>query len=316
MNTVQKCVINPAFAGYFAQHLREATGDLHRVFDNLLDIANGDDPNDSTYDWLRATRILSDRGFGKVTKNRPQTTTDHHSPKDTSPSTPGYTPDLVRDSQYYVLEITDYGAKLAAILISIHEADPDDESVGSWHRVTAGQMIIDRVLGSAVDLAQTTDRPIDPTEEPDWMLKHPADIDSEATPEELMKAGRATREIIQDYRQQIASCEDCTDEDLCDEHYMDEDAMLMSARVFRTMQVVGNRIYFELRRRRHQTPPPRLHRRLLTYPGSYRVLNRGPDCQIERIMAIPESHKSQFRQLRPNVYTPDNPLHFRALTFN
>ena len=162
-----------------------------------------------------------------------------------SPSTPGYTPDLVRDSQYYVLEITDYGAKLAAILISIHEADPDDESVGSWHRVTAGQMIIDRVLGSAVDLAQTTDRPIDPTEEPDWMLKHPADIDSEATPEELMKAGRATRELIQDYRQQIASCEDCTDEDLCDEHYMDEDAMLMSARVFRTMQVVGNRIYFD-----------------------------------------------------------------------
>ena len=32
------------------------------------------------------------------------------------PAAPGYTPDLVREAQYYVLEITNYGAELASIL--------------------------------------------------------------------------------------------------------------------------------------------------------------------------------------------------------
>ena len=44
--------------------------------------------------------------------------------------------------------------------------------------------------------------------------------------------------------------------------------------------------------------------RLLTsspVPCSGRVLNPGPGGDIETIMAIPESHKSQFRQLRRNV---------------
>ena len=64
----QQSTINPAFAGHLAEQLREATGDLHSVFDNLRDIASGDRPNANTYDRLRATRILLDRGFGKVTK--------------------------------------------------------------------------------------------------------------------------------------------------------------------------------------------------------------------------------------------------------
>ena len=52
--------------------LQEAVGGIQRVFDNLLDIARGNDPTANGYDMLRATRILYDRGFGKVTRNRPK----------------------------------------------------------------------------------------------------------------------------------------------------------------------------------------------------------------------------------------------------
>ena len=72
MNAVQQSSINPAFAGYAARRLREASDDLQRVFDNLLEIAGGDVPDATGYDRIRATRILYDRGFGKVTKNTPQ----------------------------------------------------------------------------------------------------------------------------------------------------------------------------------------------------------------------------------------------------
>ena len=65
--------INPVFAGYAAQQLQEATGGIDRVFDNLLEIARGNDPSANGYDRLRATRVLYDRGFGKVTKNQPRT---------------------------------------------------------------------------------------------------------------------------------------------------------------------------------------------------------------------------------------------------
>ena len=73
MNEAQQYSINPVFAGHLANQLREDTDDLHRVFDNLLEIAKGEDPTANGYDRLRATRILYDRGFGKVTKNIPQT---------------------------------------------------------------------------------------------------------------------------------------------------------------------------------------------------------------------------------------------------
>ena len=73
MHAVQQSSINPAFAGHLANQLREDTDDLRRVFDNLLEIAKGADPTANTHDRLRATRILYDRGFGKVTKNMPHT---------------------------------------------------------------------------------------------------------------------------------------------------------------------------------------------------------------------------------------------------
>ena len=73
MQAALQSSINPVFATYAAQQLREATDDLQRVFDNLLDIADGNDPTANTYDRLRATRVLYDRGMGKVTKNTPRT---------------------------------------------------------------------------------------------------------------------------------------------------------------------------------------------------------------------------------------------------
>ena len=54
--------------------------------------------------------------------------------------------------------------------------------------------------------------------------------------------------FIDDYRKQREDCADCTDDHPCDEHYMDEDDMILSARVFRNMHLYGDRIYFDLER--------------------------------------------------------------------
>ena len=193
MNTEQQSSINPVFAGHAAQQLQEATGGIQRVFDNLLEIARGNDPKANGYDRLRATGILYDRGFGKVTKNTPRTPppeskqepesgesnnqTNHSSdisasnrpvarleqklddtlgppqapaqPNEAVPTLsmpdPTCSPDLVREAQYYVLEITNYGAELASILAYIHEPDPEDTTIRACHRITAGRTIIDRV---------------------------------------------------------------------------------------------------------------------------------------------------------------------------
>ena len=246
MNAVQQSSINPAFAGYAAKYIRDASDDLQRVFDNLLEIAGGDVPDATGYDRIRATRILYDRGFGKVNKNTPQAPAPapksaqppepqeppepEESPnqadqgsddpqseqsrttaldmKDAPPGTAthlvtqieqklddllgppeapdsrrmrtpseiaeGFVPDIVRDSQYYVLEITDYGAKLADILMSIHEPDPENDTIKQCHRVTAGQMMIDRVLGPASNLQYDPDYAYDPAEDPYWAFRHPA----------------------------------------------------------------------------------------------------------------------------------------------
>ena len=131
----------------------------------------------------------------------------------------GFVPDIVRDSQYYVLEITDYGAKLADILMSIHEPDPEDDSIRQCHRVTAGQMIIDRVLGPASNLQYDLDSTYDPAEDPYWALRHPAEIDSQLTPEELKEADRLTRNFTEGMKKEDdGQCDDCTDDYLCEYH--------------------------------------------------------------------------------------------------
>ena len=325
--TTQQNAINPAFAGYAAKHLREASDDLQRVFDNLLEIAGGDVPDATGYDRIRATRILYDRGFGKVNKNTPQAPvprpksaqpepeeppeseessnqTNHSSdnpdseqsrsaaldmkdappgatthlvslfeeklddllgpvqaPEQPKPRTPaeiaeGFIPDIVRDSQYYVLEITDYGAKLADILMSIHEPDPEDDSIRQCHRVTAGQMILDRVLGPAVTLQYDLDHTYDPAEDPYWALTNPADIDSQLTPEELKEVDRVTRNFTESMKQQDdGPCDDCEDDYLCEYHDPDgeyyEDANISEeeieiiARGMRNILANEDRLYFD-----------------------------------------------------------------------
>ena len=315
MQAVQQSSINPAFAGYAARHLREASDDLQRVFNNLLEIA-GDDVSDATgYDQLRATRILYDRGFGKVTRNTPQAPapesarppksgeshnhTNHSSdnpqpepkpaaapkhaasnslvsqieqklddilgppqaPEPHETRTPtemaqGFVPDIVRDSQYYVLEITDYGAKLAAILMSIHEPDPENDTIKQCHRVTAGQMILDRVLGPASNLQYDSGYTYDPDEDPYWAFRHPAEIDSQVTPEELKEADRLTRNFVEGMKQEDdGTCDDCTDDYLCEYHDPDgefyEDANISEeeidilARAMKNLAANRDRLYMD-----------------------------------------------------------------------
>ena len=328
---VQISSINPVFAGYAAQQLQEAVGGIQRVFDNLLDIAKGNDPDANGYDRIRATRVLYDRGFGKITKNQPRAPTpeskqdpqsaesgnqtNHSSdvaaestrpvakleqkldetlgppqapeqPKaDDSPpirleepghlpDVPGYSPDLVREAQYYVLEITNYGADLAKILAYIHEPDPEDTSIRPCHRITAGQMILDRVLGAVSDLETPLDHWHDPSIEPNWAYKHPAEIDSTVPLEKMIEADRAARRHVEDMRKErekfqeefgdredSGPCEDCYDDDPCEYHIMvqelssTEEEVVKTARGMRNLGIFRDRLYIDERGSLRLHPP-------------------------------------------------------------
>ena len=169
---------------------------------------------------------------------------------------PGFVPDLVRDSQYYVLEITNYGEELKSILMDIHEPDPDDDSIRSCHRITAGQMIIDRVLGPAISLQQALGHTYDPDQDPYWAFRHPADLDSQLTPEELKEADRLTRNFVEGMKQEDdGTCDDCTDDYLCDVHDPDgefyEDANISEeeidilARAMKNLAANRDRLYMD-----------------------------------------------------------------------
>ena len=320
----QTGTINPVFAGYAAQQLQEAVGGIQRVFDNLLDIAWGNVPDANGYDRLRATRVLYDRGVGKVTRKQPRTPSQEseQDPKSQEsgnqtihssdiaasnrpvakleeklddalgppqapqtvipaqagiqrggdptpirldepghlPAAPGYEPDLVREAQYYVLEITNYGADLAKILAYIHEPDPDDTSIRQCHRITAGQMILDRVLGAVADLETPLDHWHDPSIEPNWGYKHPAEIDSTVPLEEIIEADRFARDLIEDMnklreefkpREETGPCQDCGEGWPCEYHSMaeelskSEEGILTTARGMRVMKIFGDRLYFD-----------------------------------------------------------------------
>ena len=310
MNTVQQSTINPAFAAHAAQQLQEATGGIQRVFDNLREIARGDDPKANGYDRIRATGILYDRGVGKVTKNTPRPSNNGSKPKDDSPepkptkaaesnrpvvkldqklhdslgppqapakpeagdtpirldepgyipAAPGYTPDLVREAQFYVLEITNYGAELASILAYIHEPDPEDTSIKMCHRIAAGRMILDRVLGAVADLDQPLDHWHDPSLEPNWGYKHPAEIDSTVPLEDIIEADRAARDLIEgmrkereefEEREETGACHECGYDSPCEYHATaeelsrSEEEVLMTARGMRNLRIFRDRIYFD-----------------------------------------------------------------------
>ncbi len=326
----QQSTISPAFAGYAAKYIRDVSDDLQRVFDNLLEIADGDRPDATGYDRLRATRILYDRGFGKVNKNTPQAPApapapdpqpepeppqsekshnhENHSSdnqadnssdepdqsqtaaldlKDAPPGTAthlvsqierrlddmlgpaqsperpktlttaelakGFVPDIIRDSQHYVLHITDYGAKLADILMSIHEPDPEDDSIRQCHRITAGQMMIDRVLGPASNLQYD---PYDPAEDPQWIFRRPAEIDPRLTPEQLKEADRQTQNFIEGMKQKDEGpCPNCAEDYLCEchdpesEYYeyanVTDEEIEMLARAMGNLAANKDRLYFD-----------------------------------------------------------------------
>ena len=307
MTTAQQSSINPVFAGYAAQQLQDAVGGIQRVFDNLLEIARGNDPDANTYDRLRATRVLYDRGFGKVTRTQPRTSSpDSESEKSDNqknrssgiaaestrpvakleqkldaalgppqspirldepgqlPDIPGYQPDLVREAQYYVLEITNYGAELASILAYIHEPDPEDASIRPCHRITAGQMILDRILGVVADLEQPLDHWHDPSVEPGWTYKHPAEIDSTIPLEDIIEADRSARKLVEGMRrereqfeeehgdrEETGPCRECGNGYLCEYHEMaeefskPEEEVVMTARGMRNMGLFRKRLYMD-----------------------------------------------------------------------
>ena len=312
----QQSTINPVFAAHAAQQLQEATGGIQRVFDNLREIARGDDPKANGYDRIRALGILYDRGVGKVTRNTPRTPaqaserppkseesgnhTNHSSDNnrpvarldqklhdalgppqapaqpeagDTPirldepghiPAAPGYTPDLVREAQFYVLEITNYGAELASILAYIHEPDPEDTSIRTCHRLAAGRMILDRVLGAVADLEQPLDQWQDPSLEPNWINKHPAEIDSSVPLEEIIEADRFARKRIEGLRKEreefqeefgdredTGPCDECEDGWPCEYHATaeelsrSEEEVLNTVRGMRNMTIFHDRLYFD-----------------------------------------------------------------------
>ena len=311
MNTVQQSTINPAFAAHAAQQLQEAVGGIQRVFDNIRQIARGDDSKANGYDRIRAIGILYDRGCGKVTKNTPRPSNNGSKPKDDSPepkptkaaesnrpvarldqklhealgppqasaqpeagdtppirldepghipAAPGYTPDLVREAQFYVLEITNYGAELASILAYIHEPDPEDTSIRTCHRLAAGRMILDRVLGAVADLEQPLDHWHDPSLEPNWGYKHPAEIDSSVPLEDIIEADRAARDLIEGMRkereefqprEETGPCHECGYDSPCEYHATaeelsrSEEEVLMTARGMRNLGIFRDRIYFD-----------------------------------------------------------------------
>ena len=300
----QQSTINPAFAAHAAQQLQEATGGIQRVFDNLRQIARGDDPKANTYDRIRAIGILYDRGFGKVTKNTPRTPaqaserppkseesgnhTNHSSDNNRPvakleqkldealgppqappirldepghiPDAPGYTPDLVREAQFYVLEITNYSAELASILASIHEPDPEDTSIRTCHRIAAGRMILDRVLGAVADLDRPQDQWQDPSLEPNWINKHPAELDSTIPLEDIIEADRFARKRIEglrkereefEEREETGPCQECDYYYPCDYHATaeelsrSEEEVLTTVRGMRNMTIFHDRLYFD-----------------------------------------------------------------------
>ncbi len=303
---IHTATINPVFAGHAAQHLQDATGGIQRVLDNLLEIAKGKDPEANTYDRIRATKVLYDRGFGKVAKIRhcapspepsqspqsakSQNQTNHSSDRPVAkleeklddalgppqapvrlhnpnklPHDPNRVPDLVHEAQYYILEITNYGAELASILAYIHEPDPEDTSVKPCHRITAGQMILDRVLGAVADLQTPPDHNQDPAFDADWANKHPAEIDPNLSLEKIIEADDYARNVIegmrkererfeQEYgdREDTGPCGDCFgDDDLCEYHVMayelskSEEEILDTVRGMRNIELFRDRLYFD-----------------------------------------------------------------------
>ena len=159
----------------------------------------------------------------------------------------------------------------------IHEPDPEDISIRPCHRITAGQMILDRVIGALADLEQPLDHWHDPSIEPNWAYKHPAEIDSTIPLEEIIEADRFARKRIEGMRREreefeeeygdredTGPCEDCYDDDLCEYHLMaeelskPEEEIIKTARGMRNLELFADRLYFDENGILRLHPPPHI----------------------------------------------------------
>ena len=184
--TTQHISPNPALD--FANAVLEETDGAREIIYMLHDIAQGVRENATTNDRMKASGILMDRGLGKCPKQSPAarrqtpkpspaSETNTKEPKaDNTPDSPRLVTQLDRslhDSlgpppsaqpegntaaspesfdpysiQQHILEITDGCRTLMTVLTDICRAPDDDLKVKESHRVKAGQMLIDRLLGT------------------------------------------------------------------------------------------------------------------------------------------------------------------------
>ena len=207
----QQIPSNPALD--FANAILEETNGGLEIIDMLHDIAQGVRQNSTTRDRINASRILLDRGLGKCPKQspvttdptpnpapepssrKPETTNKPESPRlvtqldnalhqslgpaPTAETPPTHSPLSTNHSplqstiQQHILEITNNGRTLMAVLTNICRAPDDDpracpeprRRIKDSHRVTAGRILIDRLMGmsptpftSAVHLEHSPDQ--------------------------------------------------------------------------------------------------------------------------------------------------------------
>ena len=132
------------------------------------------------------------------------------------------------------------------------------------HRIAAGRMILDRVLGAVADLDQPLDQWQDPSLEPNWINKHPAEIDSSVPLEEIIEADRAARQRIEGMRKEreefqeefgdredTEPCDECEDGWPCEYHATaeelsrSEEEVLTTVRGMRNLDIFSDRLYFD-----------------------------------------------------------------------
>ena len=115
-------------------------------------------------------------------------------------------------------------------------------------------MILDRVLGAVADLEQPLDHWHDPSLEPNWGYKHPAEVDSSIPLEDIIEADRFARDLIEGMRrereefqprEETGPCHECGDNSPCEYHATAEEEVLMTARGHRNLYIYRDRLYFD-----------------------------------------------------------------------
>ena len=133
------------------------------------------------------------------------------------------------------------------------------------HRITAGRMMPETAsLGAVADLEQPLDHWQDPSLEPNWINKHPAEIDSSVPLEEIIEADRAARQRIEGMRKEreefqeefgdredTEPCDECEDGWPCEYHATaeelsrSEEEVLTTVRGMRNLDIFSDRLYFD-----------------------------------------------------------------------